>query len=107
MFCKIVEGKLPAKVREETKNVIAFDSIDPIATTHIIIIPKEHIVSFIDIQKSHHETIIDMMEVINKLIQARDISAGYKIIVNGGKYQVVKHLHWHLVGGKLGELNAL
>ncbi len=101
IFCEIAKGKSPAKVELETKEVIAFDSISPVAQHHIIIIPKEHISSFSDLEEDHKDIFIKMAKAAQKVITKRKISNGYKLIFNGGKYQSVKHIHWHLLGGKL------
>ena len=101
IFCKIVKAVAPAKIELETKEVIAFDSITPVAEHHIIIIPKQHISSFTDLEENHKDVFIKMAKAAQQIITNRKITDGYKLIFNGGKYQSVKHIHWHLLGGKL------
>jgi len=101
IFCKIAQGKASAKIEQETGNVIAFPSNVPVAEHHILIIPKEHISSFTDLEENHKDIFMEMAKVAQKLIVDKKITDGYKLIFNGGKYQFVKHIHWHLLGGKL------
>lgn len=107
IFCKIARGEASATVEGESEQVIAFRSIDPVAEHHVLIIPKHHIANFGDIAKEDSETIVEMIEMIQRLVSDLDIQDGYKIMVNGGSYQVVPHLHWHLLAGKLEDKAAL
>lgn len=91
----------PAKIAFETSSTIAFDSILPVAKHHVLIIPKEHISTFTDLEENHKDTFMEMAKTAQQVINDRKISNGYKLIFNGGKYQAVKHIHWHLLGGKL------
>lgn len=101
IFCQIAEGKSPATVEAETDNVIAFRSINPVSSTHVLITPKRHIGTFTDISVDDAEVVFEMTQVIKKLVKQLEIKSGYKVVVNGGSYQVVPHLHWHLLGGNL------
>lgn len=101
IFCKIVKGELPTSGVTETKNIKAFNSNAPVAEHHVLIIPKEHISSFTDLEESHKDIFMEMAKVTQKIIADRKISGGYKLVINGGKYQAIKHMHWHLLGGKL------
>lgn len=101
VFCKIASHEAPGKIKFESNGVIAFGSIAPAASTHIIIIPKEHIETFTDLEEHHKEILMQMAKAAQKLIDTKGISGGYKLVFNGGKYQSIKHIHWHLLGGKL------
>lgn len=101
VFCKIVKGEISSDGVSETKNIKAFNTIAPVSEHHILIIPKDHISSFTDLEENHKDIFMEMAKMAQKLIKDRDISDGYKLIFNGGKYQSVKHIHWHLLGGKL------
>ncbi|OGM05672.1 hypothetical protein A2125_00095 [Candidatus Woesebacteria bacterium GWB1_43_5] len=100
IFCKIAKGEALAKIRGSSKNAIAFDSIDPVSEHHILIIPKMHIESFLDLEKDHAEIFMEMAQVAQKVIDGKKIAGGYKLVINGGKYQAINHFHWHLLGGK-------
>lgn len=101
VFCKIVKGKLPSTKEVETDNVLAIANIAPVAEHHILIIPKKHIASVGGVKKGHSEIIMDMFEVVKKLVKDKKVDDGYKLIFNAGKYQSVPHLHWHMLAGKL------
>lgn len=103
IFCKIGAHEATANVEIETDNVIAFASIAPVAKIHILIIPKEHIATFTDLEQEHASVLMEMAKVAQALIEKKNISNKYKLIFNGGKYQSVKHIHWHLVGGDWNE----
>jgi histidine triad (HIT) family protein len=103
VFCKIVNGELPAKVVYEDDLVMAFHDINPQAPVHILVIPKEHIPTLNDLEERHKELIGHIFLVIKKIAQELGIAeSGYRVIVNcnrdGG--QEVYHLHYHLLGGK-------
>lgn len=97
IFCKIVKGEIPAKFVFKGEHIVAFLSIEPLATTHILIIPKQHIPTFMDL--GNDEIMKEMTNIAHKLIDENKLQNGYKMILNGGIYQRVKHIHWHLLGG--------
>ena len=108
IFCQIAAGKAPAKVQGETKNVIAFDSIEPVSTHHILIVPKVHIETFMDLESKHKALLSEMVSLAQDLIKEKKITSGYRVLTNGGKFQVIPHVHLHLLGGKYKEeLNVL
>lgn len=99
IFCKIIKGELPSDKVYEDNDVIAFNNIEPVADTHILICPKKHIQNFLNISSKFDFSKI--VYVIQKLINDKNIQDGYKLVINGGKYQSVPHLHWHLLAGNL------
>ena len=101
VFCKIVKGETPSSIELDTKNVIAFKSIDPASEIHVLIVPKKHIADFVNISPKDTKLMGEMIEVAQKIIKKKKTSSGFKLIFNGGKYPAVKHLHWHILGGKL------
>ena len=101
IFCKLVNGEIKTQPILETDKTLAIADINPVATTHILIIPKRHIESTLAIDGSHASDMIDMFEVSKKLVQLKKLSA-YRLTFNGVKYQHVPHLHMHLLaGGKI------
>lgn len=99
IFCKIGSHDAEAKVEFENDFVIAFPSIDKAAETHLLIVPKTHVSNFMELNNS--ETLFEMTKAAQQLIKEKNIESGYKLIFNGGKYQAIPHLHWHLLAGKL------
>lgn len=98
-FCKIVKGELPSDKVYEDSEVIAFNNIEPVADTHILICPKQHIQNILNISSKFDFTKI--IVVIQELINKKNIQEGYKLVINGGRYQSVPHLHIHLLSGNL------
>lgn len=103
LFCKIIAGEIPSKKAYEDELVYAFNDIDPQAPVHILIIPKEHISSADEITENNSAVVAHIFEVAAKLAKENNLSAdGYRIVTNIGEAggQTVKHLHFHLMGGR-------
>ncbi len=103
LFCKIAAGEIPSKKAYEDELVYAFHDIDPQAPVHILIIPKEHIKSADEITADNSAVVAHIFEVAALLAKEYNISEeGYRIVTNIGEAggQTVKHLHFHLMGGR-------
>jgi histidine triad (HIT) family protein len=103
LFCKIVEGAIPAKKLYEDEHVIAFDDINPQARVHVLVIPKRHMVSLDDTQDSDAALLGQLMVVCAKMARERGIvESGYRVVANTGREagQTVFHLHLHVLGGR-------
>ncbi len=107
IFCKIIKREIPADIVYEDEEIIAFKDINPAAPVHILVIPKKHIPSLVELQKEDELLIGKIYTVINKVAEAQGVKEkGYRVIVNCGEDggQEVGHLHFHLLAGKkLGE----
>src|SRR5260221_2855118 len=101
IFCKIINKQIPSTIVAENGEAIAFKTIKPIAEHHILIAPKTHIKAFVDLKNEHKDIFMDMINLAIKVIEENGISDGSKLAMNGGKYQSVPHLHWHILAGKL------
>lgn len=102
IFCKIINGEIPSDTVFETDNVKVFKDINPVAPVHLVIVPKRHIESINNLDKTNSEIVGDCMLAAKKAAQISNISEnGYRVISNCGDDagQTVKHLHFHLVGG--------
>ncbi len=103
LFCKIIEGQIPSKKAYEDDLVYAFHDIDPQAPVHILIIPKQHIKSVDEITVKNSAVVAHIFEVAALLAKENGLSEdGYRIVTNIGEAggQTVKHLHFHLMGGR-------
>ena len=102
LFCKIINGEIPSKKVYEDDVVYAFYDIDPKAPTHVLIIPKEHIVSASDITPENSAIVAHVFEVSAKLAKQLKLDDGFRLVTNCGKTagQTVFHLHFHLLGGR-------
>ena len=107
IFCKIIRREIPANILYEDEEIIAFRDIQPAAPIHILVIPKKHIPSLVQLQKEDEILIGRIYTIINQIAQEQGVSQkGYRVIVNCGSDggQEVGHLHFHLLAGKkLGE----
>lgn len=102
LFCKIIAGKIPSKKVYEDDKVYAFEDIDPKAPTHVLIVPKRHIVGLKEAKAEDAEIIGYSHLIAAKLGRERAIEDGYRTVYNVGPKsgQSVFHLHLHLIGGR-------
>ena len=103
IFCQIVAGKLPSEIVYQDEEVIAFRDIEPLAPTHLVIIPRRHIPSLAHLSEEQSPLIGHMVKVANQLAKEEGISgSGYRLVMNCGKEggQLIPHLHMHLLGGR-------
>ena len=103
IFCQIVAGKAPSNILYQDEEVIAFPDINPLAPTHLLIIPKRHIPSLAHLSEAELSLIGHMVDVANQLARKEGIAEkGYRLAINCGEQggQLVPHLHLHLLGGK-------
>jgi len=103
VFCQIVAGKIPSKILYQDEEVIAFRDINPVAPTHLLIIPRRHIPSLALLPDAETPLIGHMAKIANQLAREEGISeSGYRLVISSGKEagQVVPHLHMHLLGGR-------
>jgi histidine triad (HIT) family protein len=101
IFCKIVAGQIPSKKVHEDDELLAFHDIHPWAPVHILIIPKQHIVSMADIGDEHAGLLGRMMALSPRLMRDLGVTNGYRHVINTGRdgHQEVMHLHLHVMGG--------
>lgn len=102
IFCKIANGEIPTEKVYEDSSVIAFKDLEPQAPTHILVIPKEHIVSAADITEENSGVVSHIFEVIAKLSKDLGMDNGFRIVNNCGDSagQSVKHMHFHVLSGR-------
>ncbi|OGG03322.1 histidine triad nucleotide-binding protein [Candidatus Gottesmanbacteria bacterium RBG_16_37_8] len=102
IFCKIIKGEIPSKKVLENNKVIAFYDISPKAPVHVLIVPKKHINSLMDVKKKDKDLMGELLTTATGIAQNLGLnSGGYKLVVNNGRGagQLVFHLHFHLLGG--------
>ena len=102
LFCSIINGEIPSKKVYEDENCYAFHDINPQAPVHCLIVPKIHVASADEINAENAETVAHIFAAIPKIAKSLGLDGGYRVITNVGEdgCQSVKHLHFHLVGGK-------
>ena len=102
LFCKILKGEIPSAKVYENEFVYAFRDIAPQAPVHVLIIPKTHIPSADAINAQNSVAVAKVFEAIPAVAKAEGLTNGYRVITNCGEdgCQSVRHLHFHLLGGK-------
>lgn len=102
LFCSIINGDIPSKKLYEDGVCYAFADINPQAPVHFLVVPKAHIASADGIDGSNSSAVAHIFEVIPKIAEACGLKNGYRVITNVGDdgCQSVKHLHFHILGGK-------
>lgn len=102
IFCKIIAGEIPSKKVYEDDFMLAFEDINPQAPIHILVIPKAHIPSADGVNEENSAVIAKIFEKIPKIAANAGAVTGYRVITNCGEdaCQTVKHLHFHIMGGK-------
>lgn len=102
LFCKVIAGQIPSKKVYEDERVFAFEDIQPQAPTHVLIIPKQHIVGLKEAKPEDAEILGYCQLVAAKIARERGVEDGYRTVYNVGPRagQSVFHIHLHLVGGR-------
>lgn len=103
IFCKIIDGEIPAAKVHEDEVCLAFNDITPQAPTHILLIPREHFDSLDRADTVHKDTLGHLMLTAAEIARDRGFAEdGYRVVINtnrdGG--QTVFHLHVHLLAGR-------
>ena len=102
LFCAIINGDIPSKKVYEDDNCYAFLDINPQAPVHCLVVPKAHVASADEINSENADTVSAIFAVIPKIAKELGLSNGYRITTNVGEdsCQSVKHLHFHILGGR-------
>lgn len=103
IFCQIVKGEMDSKFVYRDEQVTAFRDINPVAPTHILVIPNEHIASLNEVTEENEGLLGHMLTVVKPIAEKEGIQdTGYRLIINTGPdaNQVIFHLHLHIIGGR-------
>jgi len=103
LFCKIIDGEIPAEIVAKNDHALAFRDINPQASTHVLVIPREHIASTRDLNKDNMDVLSHMALLANEIAISEGLTdSGYRWVINTGDDggQTVFHIHLHLLGGR-------
>jgi diadenosine tetraphosphate (Ap4A) HIT family hydrolase len=111
IFARILRGELPCNKVYEDDRVLAFHDINPLAPTHILVIPKGAYVSWDDFSENASDAeIAGLTRAVGHIArEAGLVEQGYRVLANVGlnSGQEVAHLHLHIFGGRpLGPMLA-
>jgi histidine triad (HIT) family protein len=103
VFCKIIAGEIPADFLHNDDLVVAIRDITPKAPTHLLLIPREHVVSAAELSDANGPMLGRLFAVAANLARETGVAeTGFRLVTNAGKGagQSVPHLHFHLLGGR-------
>lgn len=102
IFCAIVRGDIPSNKVYEDELCYAFLDIQPQAPVHCLVVPREHIASMDEVNGENAATVAHILTKIPAIAKGLGLTGGYRVISNVGEdgCQSVKHLHFHILGGK-------
>lgn len=105
LFCKIVNKGTASEIVYEDEDAIAIRDINPKASIHILILPKEHIESVDHLEPEDKNLMGGLLIVARKIAKENNLE-GYKLAINVGRKggQLIDHLHLHLLGGKIKQI---
>ncbi|MBW2636653.1 MAG: histidine triad nucleotide-binding protein [Deltaproteobacteria bacterium] len=103
IFCKIARGEIPSAIVYENDGALAFEDIHPMAPVHVVVIPKKHIATLMDVTGDEMDTMGSIISAVQEVARIKGIDEkGFRMVINcneeGG--QLVFHLHVHVLGGK-------
>jgi histidine triad (HIT) family protein len=102
LFCKIIAGSIPAKRVFEDELCLCFADLRPQAPTHLLIVPKEHIMSVAEVVPAQSSLLGHLLTKAAEIARTAGLDLGYRVVLNTGQDggQTVDHLHLHLLGGR-------
>lgn len=109
LFCKIIAGDLPSEQVYSDERVVAFRDIAPRAPVHVLVVPRAHIASAHELDRSHDDLVTHLLAVTRQVAEDEGVTDGYRIATNTGTKggQMVPHLHFHVLGGRqLGHIDS-
>lgn len=103
IFCKIVKKELPAEIVYEDESILVFEDIKPEAPVHLLLIPKKHISSLLELDEED-VNLAGLIQLTAARI-AREMGLaerGFRLVCNCGRDsgQLVYHIHYHLLAGR-------
>ena len=102
IFCKIIDGKMPADFMHKDQSLVVFKDINPHAPVHLLVVPRKHIRSINDLTTDDRQIVSQLIETGKEMAAKMSVAeSGYKLLFNveRGGGQVIFHLHLHLLGG--------
>jgi histidine triad (HIT) family protein len=103
LFCKIAKKEISAKVVYEDEQVVAFEDKYPQAPVHVLVIPKKHISTTLELSEADNALTGHMVIIANKIAKDKGVAqSGFRMVMNCNRDagQSVFHIHLHLLGGR-------
>jgi histidine triad (HIT) family protein len=101
MFCRIASGTIPSARVFETDTIVAFRDTHPQAPSHVLIVPRTHVTSLLQLDGSN-PTWNDLLTAVQEVVEIEGLAGGFRVVMNTGEDggQTVAHLHLHVLGGR-------
>jgi histidine triad (HIT) family protein len=97
VFCKIRDRVIPKEFTYEDEEIMVFPDIHPFKPIHLLVVPKAHVEDYLEFNNSELSSNVKL--IINKMIKEQKLdNKGYRISVNGGGAQMIRHVHFHVMG---------
>ena len=103
LFCKIVDGTIPARIVHQDADTVAFEDLNPQAPVHVLVIPRKHIATKNDLSPDDDELVGKLFRVAGQVARERGIAdSGWRAVMNTNHDagQSVFHIHLHVLGGR-------
>ena len=103
LFCRVVAGEVPSTKVAESTRTYAFRDIQPVAPTHVLVVPRDHIGTAADLDEDHGDLLAELFSVARSVAASEGIlERGYRLVFNVGEDAAnsVGHLHLHVIGGR-------
>lgn len=103
LFCRVLSGELPSNEVASSEHSYAFRDLNPVAPTHVLVIPRIHIENADEIRPEHAEVLADMVATAQQVARQEGVAeGGYRLVFNVGRDtgNSVPHLHLHVLGGR-------
>jgi histidine triad (HIT) family protein len=102
LFCRIVAGEIPATVVHETARTLAFRDLNPMAPTHVLVIPRDHFVDAVELANADPAYAGEVLAAAGAVAEKEGLTGGFRLVANTGDDagQTVHHLHVHVLGGR-------
>lgn len=100
LFCKIVDGTILSTAIYQDELCYAFADIHPMAPVHVLIVPREHIGSMLELTAGDKDLMGHLAIAASQIAAQQGLTNGYRVVINTGEDggQTVEHLHLHLLG---------
>jgi len=102
LFCSIAAGDIPATVVHETARTLAFRDLNPMAPTHVLVIPRDHHPDMAALAGADPSYAGEVLAAAADVARQEGLTGGYRLVANTGDDagQTVHHLHVHVLGGR-------
>ncbi len=102
LFCEIIAGVRPSTRVYETKTIFAFRDVNPVAPTHILIVPKKHIARVAHLTEADVSLMGELLLAARKIAEMEGVAEAFRLVINDGASagQTVRHIHIHLLANR-------